>query len=339
MADVRRPLLEDRHLPGKHNQQAHGKKGAGVKKPAKSPAKSAGPAATAAPDARGERLAKAGHAAFVEVEHLDGLEKVIDVMRRYKADNPDLTTDELLGAADAAAAKKYPPSTYPNLVGFYSRLLASHKDAIGRPASTPAPVKPKPALTPKKPPEPQDYPRITAKQAQQMQDVLPPPWTGEQRNGLRYYTGNSAVPNGLLRGWIKPPGKSATDQKKIASAQKQIEAAKAALRPSDRPMVVRRTAGPEQFGVATTKELAALIGNRFVERGFMSTTTRNNANVGGKVRIDIEVPEGTPLAFVRSVSKYPYEDEVLLAPGLKYTILSVEGPAGRPLVRLRVEPE
>lgn len=335
MADVRRSSFELRHLPGKHNQQSHGKKGVGVKQSAKPPVKT--PAAKPEPDERGERLTKVGHAAFVEVEHLDGLDKVIDVMRRHKAANPDLTPDELLTAADAAAAKKYPPATYPKLVGFYSRLLGNHKDAIGRPApSRPAP---KPAMTPKKAPDPQDYPRITDKQAQQMQDALPPPWSGEQRIGLRYYTGNSAVPNGLLRGWIKPPGKSATEQKKIAAAQKQIEAAKAALRPSDRPMLVRRTAGPEQFGVATTKELAALIGNRFVERGFMSTTTRNNANVGGKVRIDIEVPEGTPLAFVRSISKYPNEDEVLLAPGLKYTILSVEGPLGRPLVRIRVEPE
>jgi hypothetical protein len=30
VADVRRPLLEDRHLPGKHNQQAHGDSGPGV---------------------------------------------------------------------------------------------------------------------------------------------------------------------------------------------------------------------------------------------------------------------------------------------------------------------
>lgn len=280
-------------------------------------------------------LEKLGHSIFTQVESAQSADQVVESMRQAKSVNPHVPTDELIKAADAAIEAKYPPEKYPNVKGFYSKLLADRHADIEKPGKA-SPKTPKPPVAPRKPPEPSDYPTLTAKQAQSLQDDLPPPWTGDQRRGLRYYTGNSAVANGVLRGWIQPPGKTAGDRKKIEAAQRNIEHAVAAMRPSTKPMLVRRTAGPEQFGVAGTKELNDLVGHAMVERGFMSTTTAKGVGVGGKVKMEIEIPEGTRLAFVKSVSKYPYEDEVLLPPGLKYTIISVTGSSGRPTVRVRV---
>jgi HK97 family phage portal protein len=282
------------------------------------------------------QLADIGHAVFAEVESANSVDQVVEGFRRHKAEHPDVSVDDLILGADAAIEAKYPPDKHPNIKGFYSKLLADRRADIDKPAQGTA--KKKPAIRPKSAPAPSDHPAVTARQAQAMQDGMPPPWTGDQRKALRYYTGNSAVANGLLRGWIKPPGKTASDQKKIEAAQRNIEHAKAAMRPSTQAILVRRTAGPEQFGVATTKELHDLVGHAMIERGFMSTTTKRNAGIGGKVKMEIEVPAGTPMAFVKSVSKYDYEDEVLLAPGLKYTVLSVTGSSGRPTVRIRVEP-
>lgn len=283
----------------------------------------------------GGSLAEVGRALFSDVESANSVDQVIAGFRRHKAANPEVSTEDLIHAADEAIAAKYPTDKHPNVKDFYSKLLAGREADIDKPTKEKA-GKSK-TVKPKKAPPASDYPSVTAKQAQQMQDEMPPPWTGDQRKALRYYTGNSAVANGLLRGWIQPPGKNATERAKIEAAQRNIEHATAAMRPSTQAITVRRTAGPEQFGVATAKELHNLVGHTMVERGFLSTTTAKNAGIGGKVKMEIEVPEGTPMAFVKSVSKYAYEDEVLLPPGMKLTVVSVTGSAGRPTVRLRVE--
>lgn len=287
-------------------------------------------------DRRSERLTKVGHDLFGEIESASSVDQVVEAMRRRRAAEPDLTTDDLIQAADAAIAAKYPPAQYPKIDGFYSKLLAGREKDIGRPLPAPkAKAVPKPRV-PRKPPADGDYPKMTARTAQQMQDGLEP-WTGDQRRALRYYTGNSTVANGLLRGWIKPPGGTAAERKKIEAAQRNIVHAKAAMRPATRAFTTYRTANTDQFGVATAKELHDLVGHTLTERGFISTSVKSGVGIGGKVKMEIEVPEGTHMAFVKSVSKYPYEDEILLPPGLKYTVVSVGGSAARPVVRVRVE--
>lgn len=284
-----------------------------------------------------EKLAKLGHDIFQDIESAGTVDQVIVGMRQHKAANPHVTTEELIQAADSAIAAKYPVEKYPNIDKFYTKMLAGREADIAKVANV-KPARVLKPVTPKRAPSPSEFSKLTPKTAQAMQDGLPPPWSGDERRALRYYTGNSAVSNGLLRGWIQPPGKSASDQKKIEAAQRNIVHAKSAMRTSDRDMLVFRTAGPEQFGVATAKELHNLVGHAMVERGFMSTSTALGVGIGGKVKMEIEVPKGTPLAFVKSVSKYDYENEVLLAPGMKYTVVSVTGSAGRPTVRVRVEP-
>jgi len=236
----------------------------------------------------------------------------------------------------AAIAAKYPPEKYPNIKGFYSKLLAGRESELD--AHLVGKATPRVVIKPKKAPAPSDYSPLTAKEAQALQDALPPPWSGPERMGLRYYTGNSTVANGLLRGWIHPPGKTATDRKKIEAAQRNIEQAKSAMRPSTQPLLVYRSSNAEQFNVATLAELASLEGHILQERGFTSTTTNKKFHLQGKVKMEIEMPEGTPMAFVKSVSKYPHEDEVLLPPGMRYQVISVIQGRGKATVRVRVVP-
>jgi hypothetical protein len=301
---------------GTHDQSSHGRKG--PRGLAKAAAKTAVKVVTDS---------ELGRRILDDIESASTVDQVVVGMRRHKAANPDLSTHELITAADRSLTAKY-----PQLNGFYAKTLAGREADIDQPS---APAKPKPV-----PPQPRKsipasgYATPTATQMQARQDGSPPPWTGDERRALRYYTGNSAVANGVLRGWIQPPGKTATDKKKIEAAQRNIAVAKSAMRPVDEPLLVYRTTNPDQFGVATAKEVANLTGHTMTDRGFLSTSLKKSAGVGGKIRMEIEIPAGTPAAFVKSVSKYPFEDEVLLPPGMKYTILSVSGRT----VRVRVEP-
>jgi hypothetical protein len=52
----------------------------------------------------------------------------------------------------------------------------------------------------------------------------------------------------------------------------------------------------------------------------------------------IDLPAGTPAAFIKSISANPSEDEMLLALGLNYRVVSVTvGSYGDTNVHLRVE--
>ena len=54
--------------------------------------------------------------------------------------------------------------------------------------------------------------------------------------------------------------------------------------------------------------------------------------------LEIECPTGTPMAFVKEVSHYSSENEILLAAGTKYRVIDVIQNGGQKIVKVRVIP-
>jgi hypothetical protein len=175
------------------------------------------------------------------------------------------------------------------------------------------------------------YTNIDAFTAQKVQDAAVP-WTPGQQSALRYYTSNNYHEmNGFLR---KDEYASDTAKKKIMDAQ-------AGMRPSTQPMTLYRGTNPSQFGLgrdAGLSDLEKLVGKDMQDKGFMSTSVGNGAAFGGKVLLQIEAPAGSQMAFVKSISHYSGENEMLLAAGTRYKVMSVVQRGGQIVVRVRIIP-
>jgi hypothetical protein len=156
--------------------------------------------------------------------------------------------------------------------------------------------------------------------------------TGAQQSALRTYTGNayhawnaylrgkkSELPNGMLN---------------------KIKLAQAGLRPSLEPMLLHRGVGWSAFpGVHSADQMQKLIGKKIEHKGFMSTSVGNNAAFGGDVKMQIEAPPGTPMMFVDPFSTHKGENEMVLASGLKFEIISASKTGYSTVVRVRVVSE
>lgn len=158
--------------------------------------------------------------------------------------------------------------------------------------------------------------------ARQIQDAATP-WTREQREALRTYTGGSyRQMNNTLREGRRP----------TPTIQNAIDG----MRPVDRPFLVRRGTGYSQFGVNSQEELMALVGETVADKGFMSTSVGGEAAFGGAVKMEIEVVKGTKGAYVQHISHYPGEREFVISPGTKMKVLRVDTLGYQTVVRLRV---
>jgi len=157
------------------------------------------------------------------------------------------------------------------------------------------------------------------------------PWTPGEKSAIYEYTRSSAPFNDPLR--------SETVETASSAVQKRIRNAQNAMRPSDRPILLVRGTGPDQFGfpkfTTTLADLQSVVGETFEDRGFVSTSITNPFS--DIVRLEIEAPTGTPMSYVVGNSKYNNEDEMLLAAGARYRVMSVvESSPGRFTVRVRI---
>lgn len=187
------------------------------------------------------------------------------------------------------------------------------------------------------PPLPADsalFQQLTVDQAHALQAAMTRdrPWSAREKRDLKHYTGsNYTAMNGYLRG-IRP---NIDERNKNA-----IDGCREGMRPSPENILVHRGTGLSQFGIENENVIWALTGKTVEDKGFLSTSVGGRAAFGGKVLMEIEVPKGTPMAFVKSVSNYSSENEMLLQAGLKYKVLrvSVEGTGlyKKYVVRLRV---
>lgn len=164
------------------------------------------------------------------------------------------------------------------------------------------------------------------------------PWTTTQRTALKKYTGSYYHSlNGMLRGKITPTPELIKD---ASEAQK-------GMRPIEKDILVYRGTGAvEGVFPDNLAEYQKLIGKTAVEPGFFSTSI--NKPFGGKIKIEFEVPKGTPAAWVKNytdkngdvktLSNVPGENEVLLAAGTKFEYVSAQQVGYQIVVRVRVVP-
>lgn len=150
---------------------------------------------------------------------------------------------------------------------------------------------------------------------------------------FRTYTGGAYIPiNSYLYGELGSVS---------ASHAALIKRMQWNMRPSTKPMLLHR--GVDFNGIGNAKnysDLQKMVGQTWMGAGFTSTSVGGTAAFLHKpVIVEIEAPPGTPMHWIDPVNEYP-EDEMLLAAGLSYRIVSVSKNAnGKSVVRIRVVPE
>jgi hypothetical protein len=159
------------------------------------------------------------------------------------------------------------------------------------------------------------------------------PWTALQKYALKTYTGGAYTSiNNFLR------GKSSTISDYLWKDANHIQAG---MRPTPEPLLLYRGTGMDALGISTQDELKQLVGQIRVQNGYNSTSIKSGSAFGGNIKFKIEVPTGTPIAWVKNISQHKTEKEVLLPAGLHYEILEVIphtfGTGG--VVRVRIVPD
>lgn len=177
----------------------------------------------------------------------------------------------------------------------------------------------------------------TAGQAQAEQDAYMQAqglkWTAAQKKAMTAYTGNgySAYEgiNNYLRG---KPGFNPVVKQYAVEIQ-------SAMQPSRRHQLLKRGTGwpPEIASYASHPH--DLLGETFEDHGFVSTTVAGSSGhfSSKPLQLTIEAPKGTPGVFVNGISHYKgSENELLLAAGLSFKVLSVEQKHGQTFMRVRI---
>lgn len=129
-----------------------------------------------------------------------------------------------------------------------------------------------------------------------------------------------------------------------APRQAQIDEIRSTMRPTPQPVVAYRRASGRDFGLgeyAKTAEIQAVVGQRFRQPGFMSSTLDESVLAGhpAVVHMEIEVPEGTPAAWLHNVG-LDHDQELLLDVGQDFELLSAEAmSAYETRARIRILPQ
>ena len=156
--------------------------------------------------------------------------------------------------------------------------------------------------------------------------------TPDQHAALKNYTGGGySGMNGYLRGAYEYAGPQVKDQ---------VLQVQSAMMPIQQDTLLIRGTGweqlPKQFH---SPELAKkLVGKTIEDPGFMSTAVAGSGGeFPGNVHLTIEAPAGTPGVFVRELSLHKGENEMLLAAGTRFRVISVESTSMYTIaMRLRV---
>lgn len=154
-------------------------------------------------------------------------------------------------------------------------------------------------------------------------------WTAKQKAALKSYTGSAYhTYNGYLR------GSSGTAQTKQTVVDIQ-----SAMVPLSQHTLLKRGTGWDALPAEFQGDNAAkMVGKTFQEPGFTSTTVAGESgHFSGPLQLEIEAPEGTPAAFVNGISHFKdQENEMLLAAGTKFKVLSVTKKGHQTVMRVRI---
>lgn len=264
---------------------------------------------------------------------------IYDAAHEVSTTHPDLTMADALAIMDQSLKKKS-GNPFQTKVEKWLKTNAGKQHALAKGGSaaiggtTP---KTSPSASAPPPVDPNaTYYKINRAQAKAMQARMdlaePPPWTDEQRNSLYVYTGSSykAINSCLREPGACPPGVSA-----------HVANIKSAMKASTHNIQVYRSAHPAVFGIkefstdTALKRLNEMVGKTIKDDGVISTSI-TNIGWDGVVKILIDVPKGSKMAWVQPISQHPAEDEIVLAPGTHYEVISFDLDTRQ--LRLRVIP-
>lgn len=179
-----------------------------------------------------------------------------------------------------------------------------------------------------------DFHSFTHAQAQKSQDDYMAKsgekWTGAQKQAITAYTGSKYVE---INDYLRKPDNNDPAMKKYAT---QIQAG---MRPLAHDQLLLRGSSYKIFppGFQNIEGVKKLVGEEIADTGFVSTSIAGSGGEFTKaIKLHIEAPVGTMAAYVRSISSHPHENEMILAAGTKFRILSVDTSGHQPVVRLRV---
>jgi hypothetical protein len=180
-----------------------------------------------------------------------------------------------------------------------------------------------------------DFPELSATTVQAIQDhhdvVAGVTLDTDQTKALVNYTGGGF---GGMNNYLRSPTSTASPLVK-----EQVIHVQRSMIPLPKPVLLERGTGWDQFpvGFRDAEQVRKLVGKTLQEPGFMSTALAGSHGAfGDSVRLVIEAPAGTPGRFVKKWSLHPSENELLLAAGTKFRVLSVSQGGYPTVVRLRV---
>jgi len=187
-----------------------------------------------------------------------------------------------------------------------------------------------PGSTPEKTPGNGQPRKISTAEAEAMQDQMlaSNPWTKPQKDALKEYSAFFYTEmNGLLRGHTIVYDEDLYTEEDV---KKAIRSTLEGLRPLPEPVTVYRNVDARALlgrripdAAERLTALKELTGQTRQERGFSSTSIHDDlTDFGNEIQLAIEVPAGTPAAFLRRISESPNEDELLLTPGMNYEFVS-----------------
>ena len=156
--------------------------------------------------------------------------------------------------------------------------------------------------------------------------------TSAQISALKSYTGSGYVAmNNYLR------GQSGASQ----DTHNKVNAVQAMMRPSTQDIILHR--GNGWFaGWNSYEQALSNVGKTMHQQGFFSTSVGGKEAFSGKsIQFVVEAPAGTPMLWAKKYSHFSTENEMLLAAGLRYKVISVTKPkpgtyGTQAVVRLRV---
>jgi hypothetical protein len=273
----------------------------------------------------------------VQINHLQAL-KIIDDISAQKSmsHNNNLYETKLLEWLQTSAGKKNAPeimklaesaasspipvtkNTPTNVAQAMAQIVNAYD--IGKPAELP---------------DDASFPNMPVGQAGAMNTAMRKkhPITSEQVSAVQYYTGSGSTAINLL--FRKP-----NETYHTLSTVKNAKLVQEAMYPIPKSITVHRGTGNLGNNIGehmSEAELQLLKGKTFSDGSFFSTSVGNAAAFSSKkFQLEIQVPEGTPGAYVKSISSVKNENELILAAGLHYKILSIKKVGFQYQIKLRV---
>ncbi len=173
--------------------------------------------------------------------------------------------------------------------------------------------------------------------------------TFEEVEAIEEYTSSSFndINSFLRQGGTEDFGALSVDE-----LREEVDLIQTALErnPTTVPMTVRRAVEtssfrglpgvqiPDPTSLGDPTDLFSLTGTVLSDKAFMSTTSSQTLAgilVEKEVILEMNLPVGTPAAFIKSISAFSQESEVLLGKDTKFVVTEVLAPSQKPFRRLQ----